>query len=76
MNIPSFKATCVGHKIADVALITAAVDPCYCCTERTAVVDADSGKQIMTWKELLRLSRQKTERLLEKYNSRMDRIWT
>ena len=39
MNVPSFKKTVIGESIADAALITAAVDPCYCCTERMAVVD-------------------------------------
>jgi len=43
VNIPSFKATCVGHTISDVALITAAVDPCYCCTERMAVLERGTG---------------------------------
>ncbi len=60
MNIPSFKATCVGHEIADVALITAAVDPCYCCTERMAVVDSRTGDHIMRGTELHRLSREAT----------------
>ncbi len=60
MNIPSFKATCVGHEIADVALITAAVDPCYCCTERMAVVDSRTGDHIMRGPDLHRLSREAT----------------
>ncbi|MFC1490205.1 nickel-dependent hydrogenase large subunit [Candidatus Latescibacterota bacterium] len=61
MNIPSFKATCIGHKISDVALVTAAVDPCYCCTERMAVLDKDSDKIVMTGQELVDMSRKKTE---------------
>ncbi|MCD6307620.1 MAG: nickel-dependent hydrogenase large subunit, partial [Candidatus Latescibacteria bacterium] len=46
VNIPSFKATCVGHTISDVALITAAVDPCYCCTERMAVFDRSTDDMV------------------------------
>ncbi|HUT64003.1 MAG TPA: nickel-dependent hydrogenase large subunit [Anaerolineae bacterium] len=63
MNIPSFKATCVGYKIADVALITAAVDPCYCCTERMAVLERGTNTVIMSGRELEECSRKETERL-------------
>jgi membrane-bound hydrogenase subunit alpha len=75
MNVPTNYRACVGYTVSDATITLAAIDPCYCCTERTAVIDVSSGKQIMTGKDLLRLSRQKTEKLLEKYNSRMDRIW-
>ncbi|MFC1650434.1 nickel-dependent hydrogenase large subunit [Candidatus Latescibacterota bacterium] len=61
MNIPSFKATCIGHQIADVALVTAAVDPCYCCTERMAVLDKDTDNIVMSGQELVEISRKKTE---------------
>ncbi|MHC4152135.1 MAG: hypothetical protein ACYSSP_08555, partial [Planctomycetota bacterium] len=48
--------------IADVTLTLAAVDPCYSCTERLAVVD--SHKNIThTYDDLLRLSHEKTNRL-------------
>jgi len=63
MNVASFKKTVIGESIADAALITAAVDPCYCCTERMAVVDPDNDKVIMTGEDLVRLSQQKTERM-------------
>lgn len=67
MNIPSFKATCIGHKIADVALITAAVDPCYCCTERMAVLERGKKEFIMTGTDLEEQSRKETERLKKDY---------
>ncbi len=67
MNIPSFKATCVGHTIADVAIITAAVDPCYCCTERMAILERGTNRLIMSGKELEESSREKTKRLKEDY---------
>ena len=69
MNIPSFKATCIGHDIADVALITAAVDPCYCCTERMAVLERGTSKVLMTGTELSELSRKKTEKLRKEYGT-------
>ena len=62
MNIPTFKATCIGESIADAALITASVDPCYCCTERMVVAKDGKGRT-MGWNELLRLSKEKTERI-------------
>lgn len=63
MNVPSFKKTVIGETIADAALITAAVDPCYCCTERMAVVDPDTDKVLLTGDELVRLCQAKTEEL-------------
>ena len=69
MNIPSFKATCVGHKISDVALITAAVDPCYCCTERMAVIDRGTNKLVMSGRELETASRKATEKLKQDFGS-------
>jgi len=62
VNVPSFKASCIGAEIADVTLTLAAVDPCYSCTERMAVVDSRS-KVIRDYEELLRLSREKTTRI-------------
>ncbi|MBN1509278.1 MAG: nickel-dependent hydrogenase large subunit [Sedimentisphaerales bacterium] len=62
VNVPSFKASCIGGNIADVTLTLAAVDPCYSCTERIAVVDSRSTV-IHDYEELLRLSREKTSRI-------------
>lgn len=62
MNVPSFKKTVIGEFIADAALITASIDPCYCCTERMAVVDPDTDKILLTGEDLIKLSREKTER--------------
>ena len=76
MNVPTNNRACVGYTVSDATITLAAIDPCYCCTERTIGVDVNSGKTILTWKDLLKLSQQKTQKLLERYNSRMDRIWT
>jgi NADH-quinone oxidoreductase subunit D len=65
MNIPSNVVAVKGYSIADAALVLAAVDPCYCCTERTVVFE--NGKKKFTGNDLLRLSRQKTEKLRRRY---------
>ena len=62
VNVPSFKASCIGESIADVTITLAAVDPCYSCTERVAVVDSRS-QVIADYESLLCLSREKTARL-------------
>ncbi len=54
VNIATFRKSCIGQTIADATITLAAVDPCYCCTERMAVVcDAVSGEQIMNGRELI-----------------------
>ncbi len=63
MNVVSYKKAIIGETISDAALILAAVDPCYCCTERLAAVDCGTNKQIFSGKDLLKLSQEKTERL-------------
>jgi len=62
VNVPSFKASCIGQHIADVTITLAAVDPCYSCTERLAVVDGRNNI-LHDYESLLRLSREKTARL-------------
>lgn len=62
VNVPSFKASCIGQHIADVTLTLAAVDPCYSCTERMAVLDGHH-QVIHDYSTLLELSRAKTARL-------------
>ncbi len=62
-NLPTCKVTVPGESVADATIILAAIDPCYCCTERMVrVIDTESGRK-WTWEELLRLSRKKTERI-------------
>jgi NADH-quinone oxidoreductase subunit D len=59
MNLPTLKATVPGSSISDATIILAAIDPCYCCTERIAAKDVD-GVKIHTGEELVALSREKT----------------
>jgi len=64
MNIASNVVAVKGGSIADAALTLAAVDPCYCCTERMAAFE--DGKVKFSGKDLLRLSWAKTERIRER----------
>ncbi|MFH1801041.1 MAG: nickel-dependent hydrogenase large subunit [Candidatus Omnitrophota bacterium] len=66
MNLPTYKSTIMGQTISDATIILAAIDPCYCCTERMAVRDG-KGKKLFTGEDLIRLSQEKTEKLREKY---------
>ncbi len=72
VNVPTFKATCIGYEVADVIITLAAVDPCYSCTERMEVI-VDGGEQILGFNELLKLSREKTQKLVKElgYNSKL-----
>jgi len=75
-NIPTFKASCIGMQIPDVAITLAAVDPCYSCTERMgAVVDAHSRRRLCGWDELVRRSQEKTRRMLARPRSRIRKEW-
>lgn len=66
MNIVANEVMVKGYSIADAALCLAAVDPCYCCTER--VVAFEDDKERYNWKQLLEFSWEKTEQLKAKYN--------
>ena len=62
MNFPTFKATVVGETISDATIILAAIDPCYCCTERMTVRNA-KGESLYNGEDLIRLSQEKTEKI-------------
>ncbi|OGX18274.1 MAG: NADH:ubiquinone oxidoreductase [Omnitrophica WOR_2 bacterium RBG_13_44_8b] len=63
MNVASNKIAAVGGTISDAAITLAAVDPCYCCTERLTVIHKDTDKRIMNGWDLIKLSQEKTEKL-------------
>ena len=69
MNLPTYKATVVGETIADTTIILAAIDPCYCCTERMAVKDT-KGRKLYSGEELVKLSQKKTEDLRKDWNAK------
>jgi len=60
MNLPTFQETVKGALIADATIILAAIDPCYCCTERMAVRDPQR-RSLMRGNDLIRLSRERTD---------------
>jgi len=66
VNIPTFTASCKGIPVADALITLASVDPCYCCTERSLKI-VDPNKQTASI-DLLKLSREKTERIRRKFN--------
>ncbi len=61
VNIPTFKASCKGIPVADALITLAAVDPCYCCTERSLKIRDKNNEPYKL--DLLKLSREKTEQL-------------
>lgn len=63
-NIATFKKSCIGQTISDATISLAAVDPCYCCTERMAVAyDSKTGDRILNGNELIALSAKKTQNI-------------
>ena len=65
VNLPSFKSSVIGQELADAMLTVAAMDPCYSCTERVAVVRKrrHNKKEILDQRTLMKLSWEKTERI-------------
>ncbi len=72
MNFPTFKTTVIGETISDATIILAAIDPCYCCTERMTVVDNKNRKTIYTPQDLIRLGQEKTHKLMHKLGVKED----
>jgi membrane-bound hydrogenase subunit alpha len=65
MNFATFRETVIGQTVSDATIILAAIDPCYCCTERMIVVN-DKDKELFKGEELIRLSQEKTRIIKEK----------
>jgi membrane-bound hydrogenase subunit alpha len=64
-NIATFRKSCIGQSISDATISLAAVDPCYCCTERLAVaIDRTTGKRLMNAREIIEHSAQHTKKLI------------
>ncbi|MBN2453025.1 MAG: nickel-dependent hydrogenase large subunit [Candidatus Omnitrophica bacterium] len=66
MNFPTFRETVIGGSVSDATIIMAAIDPCYCCTERMMIVDGDN-KELLKAGDLIRLSQEKTRRIKERF---------
>ncbi len=73
MNVPTNKKAVVGETVSDATIILAAVDPCYCCTERVAVLDKRTDKRIMNGQDLIRLSQEKTEKIRKKFGVKLQK---
>jgi len=61
MNVPTDAVAVLGESIADATIILAAIDPCYCCTERATAYNALTQAHMFTSEDLIRKSREKTE---------------
>jgi membrane-bound hydrogenase subunit alpha len=66
MNLPSNQVAAIKGTISDAALVLAAVDPCYCCTERCAIVDLKTNQsRIISGDELVRMCQERTKKIIE-----------
>ena len=65
MNVPTNQVAVLGETVSDATIILAAVDPCYCCTERMAAIDMNTGKKVLSSRDLIRLSQEKTRKLMK-----------
>ena len=74
MNVPTNQKAVLEETISDATIILAAVDPCYCCTERVAVVDKKTAKKILTGQDLIRLSQEKTEKIRKKFRGSLSKL--
>ncbi|MBN1416276.1 MAG: nickel-dependent hydrogenase large subunit [Bacteroidales bacterium] len=69
VNIATFRKSCVGQTISDATISLAAVDPCYCCTERMACAyDYVTGRKLYNGDELLAFSQSKTDLIRKQIN--------
>jgi NADH-quinone oxidoreductase subunit D len=44
----------VGHKLADMPMIMAGIDPCFSCNDRLVKINRGKDSQVMTWEDLRR----------------------
>ena len=62
-NLQVVPAMIQDEEIADVPIVIGSLDPCFSCTERMVVVDRETQANRLTGQDLIRLSREKTDRL-------------
>lgn len=67
VNVATNEKAVIGYHISDALMVLAAVDPCYCCTERVAVVDKNTSKTIYTGNDLVKLSQDRTKQLKKQF---------
>ncbi|KXA95271.1 hypothetical protein AKJ36_01080 [candidate division MSBL1 archaeon SCGC-AAA259I07] len=57
-NIPAIIEKLKGETVAEIPIVVASIDPCFCCTERVTVVDKDTGESRIVTKKEMREKRQ------------------
>jgi NADH-quinone oxidoreductase subunit D len=62
-NLPSFRSRFIGERVADIMIILASIDPCYCCTNRVVRFDDGRSVRMLDEKNLLEMSWQRTREL-------------
>ena len=63
-NLMAWVPKFMGAEVADIPIIAASIDPCMCCMDRVHVADRSGRASIRMKEELIRLSREKTRRIL------------
>jgi len=51
-NWATVMATAVGHKLADMPMLLAGIDPCFSCSDRSVKIVRRDDEQHMTWEAL------------------------
>jgi NADH-quinone oxidoreductase subunit D len=51
-NWSTIVATAAGHRLADMPMILAGIDPCFSCNDRTVTVAKDDHIQAWSWEDL------------------------
>jgi NADH-quinone oxidoreductase subunit D len=51
-NWASVLTLAVGHKLADMPMILAGIDPCFSCNDRMVTINRGSDAQIWSWEDL------------------------
>ena len=66
-NLPSFRSRFTGERVADIMIILASIDPCYCCTNRAVRIEDGKPMQSLDEQGLLELSWQRTGELKQQF---------
>jgi len=51
-NWASVLTTAIGHKLADMPMILAGIDPCFSCNDRMVVLNEPDGQSVWDWEKL------------------------
>ncbi|NMC17296.1 MAG: NADH dehydrogenase subunit [Chloroflexi bacterium] len=51
-NCASVLTTAIGHKLADMPMILAGIDPCFSCNDRMVVLNGPAGQSLWDWEKL------------------------